>query len=213
MANDGDDDGWLLRRSADVGDVRTFYDQWADHYDGDLADWRYQAPDVVAAKLLAGVPADASVLDAGCGTGLVGRALRRAGLTGALHGIDVSEASLQIARQTEIYDALATADLQQRLGFDDDTFGGLVCVGVMTYIPDVERCWREFARIVTPGGALVVTQRHDLWAERSCSEVIARLAADDVWEPIEVTEPQEYLPDNDDFADRVGVHYVVARVS
>lgn len=208
-----DDDGWLFRGSADVGDIRSFYDGWADHYDGDLARWRYAAPDVAATKLLAAVAADAAVLDAGCGTGLVGRALRRAGLRGALHGIDVSEASLELAAAAEVYDSLATADLHQRLDADDDTFGGLVCVGVMTYVPDVERCWREFARIVAPGGVMVVTQRHDLWAERSCPEVIERLGADGVWEPIEVTEPQAYLPGNDDFADRVGVHYVVARVS
>ena len=214
MADDAaDDEDWLLRGSADVADVQAYYDRWAGDYDGDLADWVYEAPDVAAAELLALVDSDSAVLDAGCGTGLVGRALRRAGFLGTLRGIDVSDSSLRVAADARGYDSLATADLQQPLGFDDDEFGGLVCVGVMTYVPDVERCWREFARVVRSGGAIVVTQRDDLWAERSCPEVIERLRADGVWAPVEVTAPQPYLPGNDDFGDRVGVRYVVARVS
>ena len=206
-----DDDGWLLQGSADVDDVRDYYDRWAAAYDDDLDGWEYRAPDVVAAKLLALTGADVAVLDAGCGTGRVGAALRSAGQRGPLHGIDVSPASLELADATGAYDSVAEADLQQPLRFDDDAFGGLVCVGVMTYVPDVERCWREFARVVAPGGAVVVTQRHDLWDERGCAEVIRRLASDGVWAPVEVTTPQPYLPGNTDFADAVGVHYVVAQ--
>jgi hypothetical protein len=31
----------------------------------------------------------------------------------------------------------------------------LVCAGVMTYLPDVEAVWREFARVVRAGGLVV----------------------------------------------------------
>jgi 2-polyprenyl-3-methyl-5-hydroxy-6-metoxy-1,4-benzoquinol methylase len=154
-----------------------------------------------------------SVLDAGCGTGLVGRSLRQAGFSGSVTGIDVSVESLRIAADTATYDVTAAADLQQDLDFGDDEFDGLICVGVMTYVPDVERCWREFARVVRPDGVVVVTQREDLWEERRCAEVIERLAVAGVWAPIEVTGAQPYLPGNDDYADRIGVHYVVARIN
>jgi len=213
MVNDpsGDDD-WLLRGSADVDDVTRYYDEWAQQYDSDLVDWAYVAPDTAASYLLEHGSPLTSVLDAGCGTGLVGRSLRRAGFDGALTGVDVSAESLRIAEQTSAYGSTSVADLQQPLDFDDSTFDGLMCVGVMTYVPDVERCWREFARVVRPKGLIVVTQREDLWEERRCSEVIDQLASDGVWTPVEVTEPLAYLPGNDDYADRIGVHYVVARV-
>lgn len=209
----GDDDEWLLRGSADVGEVTSYYDGWAAAYDRDLADWAYMAPDVAASELLEHGVDLARVLDAGCGTGLVGQALRRAGYAGELVGVDVSAESLRIADATSAYDGTAVADLQQGVQYGDDAFDALICVGVMTYVPDVERCWREFARVVRPGGVVVVTQREDLWEERRCAAVIDALAADGSWTPISVSEARPYLPGNDDYADRIGVHYVVARVS
>jgi SAM-dependent methyltransferase len=211
MGNSADDDGWLLRGSGDVEDVTRYYDGWAQRYDRDLGDWSYEAPDVAAGKLLANGDGIERVLDAGCGTGLVGRALRRAGFAGSLTGIDVSAESLLIAERTGAYDTAAIADLQHRLEVDDGAFDALICIGVMTYVPDVERCWRDFARIVRSGGVIVVTQRDDLWSERGCPEAIDDLARSGVWTPIEVTGAEPYLPGNDDYADRIGVRYVVAR--
>lgn len=207
-----DDGGWLLRGTADVADVTRYYDEWARRYDRDLAEWAYPAPDVAASLLLAHADGAERVLDAGCGTGLVGQSLRRAGYVNSLTGIDVSAESLRIADETAAYDATAVGDLQRQLDFGDDVFDALTCVGVMTYVPDVERCWREFARVVRTGGAVVVTQREDLWQERRCPEVIASLDADRVWTPVHVSGPEPYLPDNDDYANRIGVHYVVATI-
>ncbi len=208
-----DDGSWLLRGSADVDDVTQYYDEWAEAYDRDLVDWAYVAPDVASSMLLGQGSAMGRVLDAGCGTGLVGQAMRRAGFAGELHGVDVSAESLRVADATSAYDRTATADLQHGLDLEDDAFDGLICVGVMTYVPDVERCWREFARVVRRGGVVVVTQREDLWDERRCAQVIDALVADGVWSLIEVTEARPYLPGNDDYADRIGVRYVVARVT
>ena len=98
-------------------------------------------------------PSAGSVLDVGCGTGLVGRALRTRGFTGSILGLDISQASLDLARDGGAYDSLDLADLQQRLPLDDDTADAVVCVGVMTYLPEVEQVWREFARVARPAGS------------------------------------------------------------
>ncbi len=207
------DDGWLLQGSADPAEVTAYYDNWADRYDTDLEDWAYRAPAVVASVLIANAPTARSILDAGCGTGLSGRALRAAGFAGLLHGIDLSESSLTIARESGAYDTVSAANLQERLAFEDDSFDALSCVGVMTYVPEVEACWREFCRVVRPGGVVVATQRQDLWEPRDSQGVIDRLAADGTWVPIWVSDPRPYLPNNDDYAHQIGVHYVAATVS
>lgn len=206
------DDGWLLSNSGDVDDVARYYDEWADRYDADLRGWSYVAPDTAVSKLLGHGHDPDRVLDAGCGTGLVGEAFGRSGFTGSLMGVDVSAESLRVAELTGAYETTAIADLQRPLGFVDDEFDALICVGVMTYVPEVEQCWREFARVVRPGGIIVVTQRGDLWDERGCSAVIDRMVADGAWHTIEITAAEPYLPGNDDWPDRIGVRYVVAEV-
>jgi predicted TPR repeat methyltransferase len=207
---------WLEEGTSDPRAVAERYDAWAASYDDDLTAWSYQAPAVVARAVLArlsdGGTDSASVLDVGCGTGLVGRTLREQGFEGRLTGIDISQASLDLAQERGGYDALQAADLQQRLPFEDGTFDAAVCVGVMTYLPEVEAVWREFARVVRPGGAVVVTQREDLWLERDCQGVVDRLAEEGVWTALDVTGPAPYLPEGYGGTPAVGCYYLTLRI-
>src|SRR5688572_15807029 len=107
MARDGDPIGdWLHQGTSDPGEVADRYDAWATGYDDDLASWSYRAPEVVADTVVSRQPTAGSVLDVGCGTGLVGRALRARGFTGQIQGLDISQASLEIARQSGAYDSV-----------------------------------------------------------------------------------------------------------
>ena len=201
---------WLHQGTSDPDEVADRYDAWAGGYDDDLASWSYQAPAVVAGTVVSRRPVAGSVLDVGCGTGLVGRALRDRGFAGRLDGLDLSQSSLEVARRSGAYDSVAQADLQQRLPLDDDNVDALVCVGVMTYLPEVEAVWREFARVTRPGGLVVTTQREDLWHERACPAVVDRLREEGVWTPLEVTGPAPYLPEGYGGTAAVDCYYLTA---
>ena len=213
MAPDPDSIGdWLNADPSDPREVAGRYDDWAQSYDDDLASWSYQAPAVVVETVLSRLPDARSVLDVGCGTGLVGRELRARGFDGRISGLDLSEASLQIARQGGAYDSLEPADLQQRLAIEDDVADAVVCVGVMTYLPEVEAVWRELARLAKPGGIVVVTQREDLWHTRDCQGVLDRMVADGTCASVDVTGPAAYLPDGYGGGPAVGCFYLTAFV-
>jgi predicted TPR repeat methyltransferase len=202
----------LADLSRDPRDVAAYYDAWAEGYDADLDAWAYEAPVRVAEYLRARVPADAAVLDAGCGTGLAGRALAAAGFT-VVDGVDVSERSLAVARRTGAYRRLASADLQSPpLPLDADAYDGLACVGVMTYLPDSEATLAEFVRLVRPGGAVVLTQRTDLHEERAFGPLLEGLAEAGTIGDLTISEPQRYLPGNAEYADTLRVRYVCFRV-
>jgi predicted TPR repeat methyltransferase len=203
---------WLQQDPSDARAVAERYDEWATAYDDDLTSWSYQAPAVVAETVVSHRPSARSVLDVGCGTGLVGAALRARGFAGALVGLDISDASLEVARQRAAYESLRHADLQQRLSLDDDGFDAVVCVGVMTYLPDVEAVWRELARVARPGGLVAVTQREDLWGGRDCPAVVDRLQGEGVWTPLEITGPASYLPEGYGGTPAVACYYLTALV-
>lgn len=204
---------WLHQGTSDVREVAGRYDEWARGYDDDLTSWSYQGPMVVAETVVSRRPGSGSALDVGCGTGLVARALRARGFAGQILGLDISQASLEIARQCGAYDSVAQADLRQRFPFEDDSFDALVCVGVMTYLPEVEKMWREFARVARPGGLVVVTQREDLWNARGCQAVVDRLTDEGVWTPTDITGPAPYLPEGYGGTPEVDCYYLTALVS
>lgn len=212
MAPDVPIGDWLHQATSDPREVAGRYDAWAQSYDDDLTSWSYQAPGVVAETVVIRHPRAGSVLDIGCGTGLVGRALRARGFGGEIHGRDISGASLEVARQSGAYDSDEQADLQKRLAFEDDSIDAVVCVGVMTYLPDVQAVWREFARVARPGGLVVTTQREDLWQPRECQTVIDRLRSEGVWTPLAVTGPAPYLPEGYGGTPAVDCYYLTALI-
>ena len=196
-----------LSANPDSGDIERYYDQWAAEYDDDLRHWNYQAPVEAAALLRQGVPLEAPVLDAGCGTGLSGQALKALGYM-HVTGMDLSQASLDLAQQTGAYERLAQVDMQQLpLPYETDEFAGLQCVGVLTYVPDTDGIVREFCRIVRPGGLVVFTQRDDLFAQRGDAATLQALEDEGLWEKILVSEPRPYLPGNADYGDKIHVIY------
>jgi predicted TPR repeat methyltransferase len=203
---------WLNEGTSDPREVAERYDEWAHSYDDDLTSWSYRAPLVVAETVLTRHPAARSVLDVGCGTGLVGRGLRAGGFAGQILGLDISQASLEIARESGAYGSLEVADLQKPLDLDANSVDAVVCVGVMTYLPDVEKVWREFARVARPGGLVVATQREDLWPARRCQAVVERLQNESVWTPLDITGPAPYLPEGYGGTPAVGCYYLTARV-
>ena len=85
-------------------DVRTLYDGFSSQYNTAVGSWGYNAPELAADYLLRGVPLDASILDAGCGTGLTGAALARRGFS-HITGSDLSPGSIEIAKETEHYNS------------------------------------------------------------------------------------------------------------
>ena len=204
---------WLDQGTSDPHAAAERYDDWAKSYDDDLAAWSYQGPATVADLVVGRHPEATSVLDVGCGTGLVGRALRDRGYAGRLVGLDISQASLDVAQASGIYESTQQADLQQRLPVDDDSVDAVVCVGVMTYLPEVEAVWREFARVARPSGLVVVTQREDLWQGRDCPAVVDRLQEEGVWVPLDITGPAPYLPEGYGGTPAVPCYYLTAQVS
>jgi len=186
------------------------YDAWADDYDSELVAWGYEAPTRAAALLATHLDgfATARVLDCGCGTGMTGAALRAEGCTGALTGYDMSTASLDVARDKGIYADLRQVDLNATLPMAADAVDGVLCIGVLTYV-EAGPLFREWARVLRPGGVAVFTCRDDFWGSRGFEATLSELEDDALIRRLETTGPMPYLPGNPEFADKVRVIYGV----
>jgi SAM-dependent methyltransferase len=94
------------------------------------------------------------LLDVGCGTGHHLAALRERGYEAA--GVDGSPAMLEHARRANPGSDLRLGDVE-RLPFPDRGFDVVLCVEVLRYLPRMDGCLREIARVLRPGGTALLT--------------------------------------------------------
>jgi SAM-dependent methyltransferase len=141
-------------------DARDGYARWASSY----APGRnplIAVEEPRANELLAGLTVTAA-LDAGAGTGRHALALSRRGIP--VVALDQSPEMLAVVERAANEDALpvetVVASLDAPLPLPDGRFDLVVCALVLTHVPGLSRTIGEFARVLRPGGHLLVTDFH-----------------------------------------------------
>ncbi len=183
--------------------LRERYDVWAADYDTDLGDLRWSAPQACADRCSRFAQPGAEILDAGCGTGLVGVALAAIGHT-RIVGLDLSAGMLERSAARGVYNELHQGSLLDKLPFVADRFGSVVSVGVFTHGHVDGSAFVEIARVTAPGGHISITFRDDSFDDLGYRADQQRMIDDGTWEIVEVTEPLALLhEDGDDIMLRV----------
>ncbi|MDB5604423.1 MAG: SAM-dependent methyltransferase [Bradyrhizobium sp.] len=138
--------------------VEQAYDRWAPIYDlvfgGVFSKGRRAA--IVATNAIGG-----RVLEVGIGTGI---SLPLYGPNVRIFGTDISEAMLKKAKQRvaelrlKNVEGLAVMDAE-KLEFPDNSFDVVMAQYVVTAVPNPEVALDEFARVLRPGGELIILTR------------------------------------------------------
>lgn len=169
------------------------YDQWASEYDQDLDEvFAWNAPQNGANMLAKLVPPDAAVLDAGAGTGLVGKCLADAGFTN-MAAMDLSQGMLDEARSKNVYNSFHQMTLGETLGFDTAAFDAVVSIGVFTLGHAPIHSFDELVRVTKPGGYIVFSLRTDM-VEDGYQAYFDKLTADGRWKLAQASDPYQPLP-------------------
>ncbi|MCE0761486.1 class I SAM-dependent methyltransferase [Pseudonocardia kujensis] len=135
-------------------DLREGYARWAETYDGPLRLFSVEEPPME--RRLGAWPAGA-VLDAACGTGRY--AVRLAGLGHAVVGIDRSPDMLERARAKVPGGRFLEGGLTD-LPLPDASVDAAVCALALVHVPEVAPAVAELARVVRPGGRILVSDVH-----------------------------------------------------
>jgi ubiquinone/menaquinone biosynthesis C-methylase UbiE len=176
------------RGSLSRDDCQNLYAQWAATYDHDvLGSQKYVAPSIIAQIALGfSTHVKGAILDAGCGTGLVGVGLMRGGST-TIDGFDLSPAMLKVAEQSGAYRNLIIGDLTQQIPQPDDTYDMVTCVGTFTHGhvgPDP--ALREFARVTTKNGLIIATILDEVWVSGGYKAEVEKLEREGLVEVVSV---------------------------
>jgi len=135
------------------GSARRWGTLWGARADDWAAVEAQQQPTYEAAIERVGIEPGARVLDIGCGSGVF---LRLAADRGArVHGVDASEALLEIARARVPEADLRLADMQS-LPYDDDAFDLVTGFNAFFFAQDMVAALRGAGRVARPGAAVVI---------------------------------------------------------
>jgi len=174
-------------------EVMEFYDDWGDKdkYNKDMIDWDYTGPkETVNTFKKYTENKDILIFDAGCGTGLVGKELKKFGYNN-FHGADLSQTLLDSVPKN-LYKKLNRIDLNQSIKVDDSFYDAVTCVGTFTYAHVKPNALDEFVRITKNKGLICFTINEGIHQEYGFDKKIEELEKKNKWKKIEFFK-SEYI--------------------
>ena len=170
------------------------YDQWAADYDKDLEDdFGWVAPQRCCEVFAKYVDKAAKILDAGAGTGLVGKILSGMGYS-SLDAMDLSQGMLDESRKKNVYQGFHQMVMGESLGFSTDTYDAVITVGVLTVGHAPPSSLDELVRVTKPGGHIVFSLRPDVYLNDGFKEKHQQLEAGGKWKLVLESDPIQLLP-------------------
>jgi ubiquinone/menaquinone biosynthesis C-methylase UbiE len=146
-------------------DVAAFDERAHGYESGWLGKLHHDIADRTAELALSRCPAPRRILDVGCGTGYLLRELAaRVPAAAELAGIDAAPVMIETARAAARDDRLRfSAGVAERLPFAAETFDLVVTTTSFDHWADQQAGLAECARVLTPGGQLVLADLFSAW--------------------------------------------------
>lgn len=147
------------------------------------------------------------IIDAGCGTGLVGKALDDKGFQN-IDGFDLSHQMVEIAKESKAYRSLTGGcDMTNRIeSYQDDQYQATVCCGVFTLGHVHPMALEELIRITKPQGLLLVSTRKSYYDTSDFKATCDRLQEEGKFKLIDSVIDGPYIAEE-------GAHYWAFQIS
>jgi ubiquinone/menaquinone biosynthesis C-methylase UbiE len=185
--------------------LRAVYDEWAKEYDHDNDATLGTISQPKTVEILSAVlEKHAKILDAGCGTGLVGAELAKRGYA-AFDGVDLSAEMLRYAK-TRGYTKLFQYSLNDPLPISDGAYDAIISAGLFTHGHVKTHAIRELIRITKSGGYLCFTINEGVYRSQAFDKEIQSITDDKLWD-IEKLEKEAYMT-----KEQVQAYYCLAQV-
>ena len=159
-----------------------YYQNWTNNnkYNKDMVDWNYTAPqETVSVLKKYALNKNSKILDAGCGTGLVGIQLKKYGYAN-VEGVDFSQSMLNLVPQG-IYKKIEKIDLNKPLKFKNNIYDIVMCVGTFTYGHVKPHALDEIIRITRNKGLICFTVNEGIYEEYGFDKKIKELTNNKLW--------------------------------
>jgi len=188
-----------LHLDGDPLNVKQFYEDWAKNYNLDTTSSDYTGPAISAKLLSQYLPAkDSKLLDAGCGTGLVGIELQALGYD-SIDGFDLSDSMAEQAIATGAYQqVLGGIDMMRAAeNYADASYDAILSVGVFTLGHVPPEALTVLLQLASQGGLLLISTRTHYYDQTNFQLVMDGLIDSSQVELLQVIRDAPYNNDGD----------------
>jgi len=195
--------------------VRDYYNRWAQSYDVDVGSIEYAGPQVGVALLSEFVEPkeNLKILDAGCGTGLVGKVLGENNFL-AIDGFDLSPTMAKRAIESGSYGTVkADIDIMQvREHYALESYHVILCIGVFTLGHVPPEALHELITLLKPGGVMVISVRKLYYDEAGFQAELNQAFKNNRIEQLKLLEDARYNKDGPDDSEGLAHYWVLRKV-
>lgn len=153
-----------------VEETIAVYADWADSYDAEVTERGYRTPDRLAKALASHADIKAPLLDFGCGTGIGGAALKRAGFE-VLDGTDVTAEMLEKAAARGIYRKTWHSSPSD-MGFAPGAYQTITAIGVISLGAAPAATLAPLITQLPAGGMLAMSYNDPTLADASYTDAL-----------------------------------------
>ena len=197
----------LVNGIGNVKDTKKYYDDWAKKYDLTLNRWKYTVPKKSINLLKIRLKDEPkTILDLACGTGLFGEELRKNFKNSQIYGSDISQKSLNIAKEKKIYKNLIKINFERKKIYKKK-FELVSLIGAMTYCKNFYKLFSNIDFYLSKNGHFIFSHRNDLWEKQEFNNILNDYKSN--FKINFLSRPQNYLPLNKDFTDKIKIRLVL----
>lgn len=133
------------------------FSQWADNYDNPFTSITFRQTNAKIAELLNPAP-NSSLLDVGCGSGILIQKLLSLNRNMKLYGLDITPKMVEVAKKKfkEDLNIEITLGSAIKMPYEDNSFDYVTCASSFHHHPDPLRSVKEMVRVLKPGGKLLI---------------------------------------------------------
>ena len=197
----------LVGGLGNLSTTRKYYDNWANKYDLTLNQWKYTVPKKSINLLKKRLKKKPNlILDLACGTGLFGEELIKTYNNSQIYGSDISQKSLQIAEEKGIYKKLTKTNFENKKYYRIK-FDLVSLLGAMTYCSNFDKLFSNIKFYLLKNGHFIFSHRLDLWEKQKFDQILQKYKYN--LEIKYISKPQNYLPLNKDFKNKIKIRIVL----
>jgi predicted TPR repeat methyltransferase len=174
--------------------LKEYYKKWSSTYDNDVKSCEYNGPETITNILTRNFNIYGStILDVGCGTGLLADYLNKDKYQILIDGIDISNEMIEIANKRNYYNQISNIDVFDITSPQKTKYDYIISAGMFTHNHVGPNAIENILNYLESDGVFIFTVRNSFMKKENFQKIIVDLLKNGKMSKCSTIENQNYI--------------------